>query len=292
MLSNMPNLRSLTGAFLLHSPGDHKSAQPHIDVSNSPLLGHLDLLGCYRLHLVKGQQIIIKTLKSLKLCNSEHHPGVAAAVVESLTLPSVQRLEFQSVSPIGVNINPVLLSFIERSIPPLTHLEICGPDSDKDQLMATLDCLPMLRILRISFYQEVAWLLAALSAESTTGHGLLPCQQLRSLWLEGWYLDLSGDCHRFTVDALVDLVHSRYHSYGSFRHAMVNGQYILEVEKATSLEAIEEIKKHMFACMGGRLNNLLVIADEDWGILQHWPPWPLIEEIQPESQDAEEMVNS
>ncbi|KAL5507059.1 hypothetical protein ACEPAH_6515 [Sanghuangporus vaninii] len=268
---NMPMLVSLTGDFEVKFV-DGRRHQPRIDITNSSHLMRLDLEGDY---LLQHGGRPIASLKILTLGDLGDDPGIATAALANLTIPAVERLDLYSSPPddSDVTIDPVLLSVIMRSRPPLTHLEILGRDSDEDQLVEMLTLLPALQRLRILSCQEAEWLFDALNVSEPTDD-IIRCPQLRSLCLDGWYIEFSGENdHMNEAVALCEMVTSRWRTFRTFEKTLINDRYTLDAQGALSVAAAEAVRDHTFVCNGYYLNKLVVLAEEDRddNVVGNWP---------------------
>ncbi|KAL5484980.1 hypothetical protein ACEPAI_7622 [Sanghuangporus weigelae] len=269
---NMPMLVSFTGDFSVKFV-DGRWHKPRIDITNSSHLKHLDLEGDYLLQHGGGQ---IASLKILALGNLAENPGIATTALANLTLPAVERLDLYSPLPLDdsdVTIDPVLLSVIMRSHPPLTHLEIFGRDSDEDQLPEMLTLLPALQRLRILACQEAEWLFDALNVDEPSDD-IIRCPQLRSLCLDGWYIDFGDEnIHMNEAVALCEMVTSRWRMFRTFEKTLINDRYTLDAQGALSVAAAEAVRDHTFVCNGYYLNKLIVLAEEDndEDVVGNWP---------------------
>ncbi|KAL5524002.1 hypothetical protein ACEPAG_8175 [Sanghuangporus baumii] len=266
-MMNMPMLVSFTGDFSVKFV-DGRRHKPRIDITNSSHLEHLDLEGDYLLQHGEGQ---VPSLKAVTLGDLEENPGVAVAALANLTLPAVERLELYSPPPddSGITIDPVLLSVILRSHPPLTHLEIFGRDSDEDQLPEMLTLLPALQRLRILSCQDAEWLFDALNVDEPFDDIIL-CPQLRSFCLDGWYID---NIHKYEAAALCAMVSSRWRMFRTFEKTLINDRYTLDAQVALSPAGAEAVRDHTFVYSGYYLNKLVVLAEEDndEDIVGNWP---------------------
>ncbi|OCB91008.1 hypothetical protein A7U60_g1755 [Sanghuangporus baumii] len=208
-------------------------------------------------------RLLLRSLRTLKL----EHGEAAAAIVDNVTLPSLEAFYYGSRVTEGIVFN-----FFQRSRPSLTFLAICGPCVGEDEIFGILRLLPCLKALRYSFsvvskrfFSELAVGIAEIEENALSVEQAI-CPKLEILRLQNLLpLDSINEC----VEALITMMRSRARIQKSFENIR------LELGNANSVEInVSDIGNYTEAlaqCFEDR-KGYLVVGDYENAFRKSFPP--------------------
>ncbi|KAL5521114.1 hypothetical protein ACEPAG_9036 [Sanghuangporus baumii] len=187
-----------------------------------------------------GRPILLQELRAMNMVVCD----ASMAFLDILTLPSLKALRYTQIDL--ADTGSMLLSFVQRSRPPLTWLSLGEDTVNPDQLMSVLRLLPSLRHLRckgVSVSRSVFLLLSVVSNSNEANAGDRTICPL----LETLHLQASGflEDREETLEVLVEMLRSRAKIQESFRtiRTYLNGKrdQILTIDISNLHEHLDDL---------------------------------------------------
>ncbi|EJD04765.1 uncharacterized protein FOMMEDRAFT_153855 [Fomitiporia mediterranea MF3/22] len=201
----------------------------------------------------ENRSVISRNLQTLSLRDT-----APVLLIDKLALPALKVLKYFGSE------GGSLLTFVERSLPPLTRLEICGSCAGEETIMRVLPLLPMLQALSLSLRIVSARLFELLSirtgADTSNYTRDIPnqivCPKLG--WLFFRTYSVVGDLQE-CADALCNMLESRWDSLKLWDYVI--GVNVLHYPFSTTdregvYRRIQDRKDFLAKCNGERYRRL------------------------------------